>query len=116
QKHQTESTPDKVGSVKIKEKDDAEEYLVIKNLEGLISLVQIGVLEFHPWPARAGAVEKPDRLVFDFDPGEAVEWPQVIEGAKLVRTILEDIGLTSFLRTSGGKGLHVVVPLARRSS
>jgi bifunctional non-homologous end joining protein LigD len=76
----------------------------------------MGVLEMHPWPAREDKLDRPDRLVIDLDPGEGVSWSAVVKGAKEVRERLESLGLTTFLRTSGGKGLHVVAPLARRTS
>ena len=85
-------------------------------LGALISLVQMNALELHPWGARADSLEKPDRIVFDFDPGDDVEWSAVKTAARDVRDVLSEAGLTSFLRTSGGKGLHVVVPIARRNS
>jgi bifunctional non-homologous end joining protein LigD len=116
QKHLTASLPDTVRGVMIKGRDSRDEYVVIDDLVGLISLVQIGVLEFHPWAARSNAIERPDRLVFDLDPGEGVPWKQVVDGATEVRDLLQGLGLTSFLRTSGGKGLHVVLPLTRRNS
>ncbi|MEX2168668.1 MAG: DNA ligase D [Pirellulales bacterium] len=116
QKHLTVSLPGTVRGVAIKEKGQASEYVVIDDLPGLISLVQMGVLEIHPWPARADAVEKPDRLVFDLDPGDGVGWKEIIQGASDVRDYLQGFGLESFLRTSGGKGLHVVAPLSRRNS
>ena len=116
QKHLTGAMPDAVDGVMIKEKGKAEEYVMIRDLAGLVSLVQMGVLEMHPWPARNDNVERPDYLVFDLDPGEGVTWKDVVQGAKDVRQRLEDVGMTTFLRTSGGKGLHVVVPIARRNS
>jgi bifunctional non-homologous end joining protein LigD len=90
--------------------------MVIEDLAGLISIVQMGALEIHPWPARADDVERPDMLVFDLDPAPDVAWKNVVQGARDVRELLEKLGITSFLRTSGGKGLHVVVPLARRNT
>jgi bifunctional non-homologous end joining protein LigD len=83
-------------------------------LPGLISLVQMGVLELHTWGAREGHLDRPDRMIFDLDPDAGLEWKNVVEGAQLVRSLLQDIGLTSFVKTTGGKGLHVVVPLAPR--
>jgi bifunctional non-homologous end joining protein LigD len=116
QKHLTSSMPKALRGVKIQEKDKWEEYVVVDDLEGMISLVQIGVLEFHPWPARADDVERPDRIVLDLDPGEGVAWKSVADAARELRDFLAELGLTSFLRTSGGKGLHVVVPLSRRNT
>jgi bifunctional non-homologous end joining protein LigD len=92
-------------------RDGDEELLVIHDLEGLTSLVQAGVLEIHPWGATRHDLDRPDRLVFDLDPGEGIPWPEVIAAALEVRTRLKDIGLESFVKTSGGKGLHVVVPV-----
>ena len=67
--------------------------------------------ELHPWPAREDNLERPDQLVFDLDPGEGVTWKDIVRGARDVRERLESAGLKTFLRTSGGKGLHIVVPL-----
>ncbi len=114
QKHLTGEMPDAVHGVMVKEKGKREEYVMIEDLAGLVSLVQMGVLEIHPWPARKDKLERPDYLVFDLDPGEGVEWRAVVQGAKDIRARLESVGLISYLRTSGGKGLHVVVPIARR--
>jgi bifunctional non-homologous end joining protein LigD len=116
QKHLTDAMPEAVHGVKIKEKGKTEEYVMIKDAAGLVSLVQMGVLEMHPWPARNDNLERPDYLVFDLDPGEGVEWKSVVEGAKDLRKRLEAVGLTTYLRTSGGKGLHVVVPIQRRNT
>jgi bifunctional non-homologous end joining protein LigD len=75
---------------------------------------QMNVIEFHTWNALAKTIAKPDRLVFDIDPGEGVAWKQVQEAAAVTRAFLQDLGLESWLKTSGGKGLHVVVPLVPR--
>ncbi len=88
--------------------------LAIDDVAGLISLVQMGVLEIHVWGSRAGRLEKPDRLIFDLDPDPAVDWPDVISAARHLRVLLEELGLTSFLKTTGGKGLHLVVPVQPR--
>jgi bifunctional non-homologous end joining protein LigD len=116
QKHITGTMPDTLHGVPIKEKDKKEEYVAIDDLAGLVSLVQMGVLELHPWPAREDNVEKPDFFVFDLDPGEGTTWKDVVHGALELRERLEGVSLKTFLRTSGGKGLHIVVPIERRTS
>jgi bifunctional non-homologous end joining protein LigD len=78
-----------------------------------VGLVQIGILEIHTWNSRTKHLEQPDRLVFDLDPAEDVPWEAVIAAARLLRARLEDGGLQSFVKTTGGKGLHLVVPIAR---
>jgi bifunctional non-homologous end joining protein LigD len=115
QKHLEESLPPALRGVEIKEKESIETYVYIEDMAGLISLVQLGVLEFHPWGSRVDRVEWPDRMIFDLDPGEQVAWSEVIAGAGLLRDRLAELGLESFLKTTGSKGLHVVVPLMRRS-
>ncbi len=90
---------------------EAEPMLALDSLEGLMSLVQAGVVEIHPWGSRADRLDRPDRLIFDLDPGEDVPWSAVITAARAVRGRLESHGLKSFVKTSGGKGLHVVVPV-----
>ncbi|AAZ98200.1 DNA ligase, ATP-dependent, putative [Thiobacillus denitrificans ATCC 25259] len=81
--------------------------------EGLLTAAQMNVIEFHTWNARKTRIDKPDRMTFDLDPGEGVGWTTVQESAHLVREFLSQLGLASFLKTSGGKGLHIVVPLKR---
>lgn len=88
--------------------------LDIPSAPALLAAAQMNVIEFHTWNARAGTIEKPDRLVFDLDPGEGLAWQQVREGAELTRSLLQQLELECWLKTSGGKGLHVVVPLAAR--
>jgi bifunctional non-homologous end joining protein LigD len=80
----------------------------------IVQAAQLNVVEFHPWNAKARAIERPDRVIFDLDPGEKVPFERVAEAALLTRTMLEELGLTSFIKTSGGKGLHVVVPISPR--
>lgn len=88
--------------------------LAIDSIEGLINAAQLNVVEFHTWNSTTRRIDHPDRVVFDLDPGEGVSWSQVQEAAVLTRTMLEQLGLKSWLKTSGGKGLHVVVPMAAR--
>jgi bifunctional non-homologous end joining protein LigD len=114
QKHAATGTPDELGRIMIKEKSESEEYLFVRDVEGLVSLAQISALEIHVWGSRCDQVERPDRIVMDLDPHESVEWADVIAAAREVRDLLEEQGLASFVKTTGGKGLHVVVPLAPR--
>jgi bifunctional non-homologous end joining protein LigD len=116
QKHHTGSLPDAVRGIEVPVKGKKEEYVAIDDAAGLVALVQMGTLEIHPWPAREDNLERPDMLVFDLDPGEGVTWKDVVKGARDVRERLESAGLKTFLRTSGGKGLHVVAPLSRRNT
>lgn len=87
--------------------------LEVVQLEGLAAAAQMNAIEFHTWNARKDLIGKPDRMTFDLDPGENVPWEHMQEGARLVRTILSELDLPCFLKTSGGKGLHVVVPIKR---
>ncbi len=115
QKNVGEGLPDAIQGVSVEGKEADKTYISIKDLKGLISLVQVGVLEIHPWGSRIDNLEKPDRMIFDLDPGEGVSYAGVVEAAFKLRDILGGLGLRSFVKTSGGKGLHVVVPLERRS-
>ncbi|RJL21528.1 non-homologous end-joining DNA ligase [Paracoccus siganidrum] len=89
--------------------------IAIEDLDGLIGLVQSAALEIHPWGATAADWDHPDMITMDLDPGEGVDWAAVIEAAQEVRRRLEDAGLAAFVKTSGGKGLHVVAPLKPRA-
>lgn len=83
----------------------------IRDAAGLVSLAQYGVIEIHPWGSREGDIEHPDRITFDLDPSEELGWNEVVEAAIETRDILDQLGLESWVKTSGGKGLHVCVPL-----
>ncbi|MDI1341856.1 DNA ligase D [Polaromonas sp.] len=85
--------------------------LEITTAEVLLAAAQLNVMEFHTWNATTRSIGKPDRMIFDLDPGEGVSWAQIREAAQLVHALLKELGLPAFLKTSGGKGLHVVVPL-----
>lgn len=111
QKHLTETMPPALHGVDLAENGVKRTYLYIEDVDGLLSLVQLGVLEIHPWGSRVETLEQPDVMTFDLDPHEEVPWPRMIEAARDLRQRLKEIGLRSFLKTTGGKGLHVVVPL-----
>ena len=115
QKHVTVQFPESVHRVEIEEDSKTVSYGAIDSPQGLLSLVQMGVLEFHIWGAHVDDVEKPDYVVFDLDPDEGLPWKRVTEGATTLRTALDHLGLKSFLKTTGGKGLHVCVPLVRKT-
>src|SRR5690606_20390437 len=85
--------------------------LVVPSEQALLAAAQMNVVEWHTWNATRHALEKPDRLIFDLDPGEGVGWAQVVEAAMLMRTLLDELQLKSFVKTSGGAGLHLVLPL-----
>jgi len=93
-----------------------EPLMVIESAQALVGAAQMGAIELHTCSATADKIDKPDCMVFDLDPDPALPWQRVVEGAQLVKVVLDELGLKSFLKTSGGKGLHLVVPLARRHS
>ena len=115
QKHVTDQFPKSIKRVEIEEGGKNVPYGAVTSAEGLLSLVQMGALELHIWGAHLDAVEKPDYAVFDLDPDEGLGWDRVVEGAKTLRRLLEHLGLRSWLKTTGGKGLHVCLPLTRRA-
>jgi bifunctional non-homologous end joining protein LigD len=100
--------------VSIREKARTDDYLVADSAEGLVALAQLDVLEVHTCNASAACVGAPDRIVFDLDPGPGVAWERTVEAAVMIRALLARLGLTSFAKTTGCRGLHVVVPLAPR--
>ncbi|PLC53895.1 DNA ligase D [Pollutimonas nitritireducens] len=93
---------------------DHEPLMEVATEQGLASAAQMNVIEFHTWNAVKTRIDKPDRMTFDLDPGTGVEWPAMQEAALVLRAFLNELGLSSFVKTSGGKGLHVVVPVKRR--
>ncbi|BBD79906.1 ATP-dependent DNA ligase clustered with Ku protein, LigD [Aerosticca soli] len=113
QKHHAAALGRHVHAIALQQKSGTEDYLYVDSLDGVLELVQMNAVEFHPWGARIDDPETPDRLVFDLDPAPGIAWPQIIDAARTVRDRLRQIGLQSFVRLSGGKGLHVVVPIAR---
>ncbi|HWJ87190.1 MAG TPA: DNA ligase D [Pelagibacterium sp.] len=115
QKHDTGGFTQGMDTVAIREKDGStDKYFTLNNLGGLLAGVQMGVLEFHIWGSRRDAIEKPDRIVFDIDPDEGLDFAEVKAAARDIRDKLGERGLTSFPLVTGGKGIHVVVPITRR--
>lgn len=98
----------------IRVKGRNEEYVMIKDVKGLITLIQWGAIELHPWGCLADKPDLPDRMIFDLDPDPDVPFSYVMEGVKEIRDRMREFGLESFVKTTGGKGLHAVVPLTRR--
>jgi bifunctional non-homologous end joining protein LigD len=114
QKHPAVGTPGNLRHIPIREEEKTEQYFLVDDVGGLISLAQMGALEIHSWGSRADKLELPDRLVFDLDPDPAVPWNRVVQSAQQLRQFLQALGLKSFAKTTGGKGLHLVVPIERR--
>lgn len=111
QKHLIKSQARSVPRIAIQEKGKASDYVYVRSLADIVALVQHGVLEFHAWGCRVENIEHPDLLVFDLDPAAEVAWEEVLRTARELRERLHGFGLTAFPRTTGGKGLHLVVPL-----
>lgn len=109
QRHAGSGVPEQLHEVTIPGFE--EPYLYISDVAGLVALVQMGVLEIHPWGVTKDRPDKADRIVFDLDPDEGLGFSDVISAAREVRTRLKGLGLESFVKTTGGKGLHVVVPV-----
>ena len=114
QRHAGSGVPAELGEVEISGFEESGAYLFIKDVKGLIAMVQMGVLEMHPWGARIDRPERAERMIFDLDPGEGLGFSDVVPAALEVRATLADMGLASFVKTTGGKGLHVVAPIERR--
>jgi bifunctional non-homologous end joining protein LigD len=110
-KHSKLWAPPALRRVRIREKTKIGDYLVADTVAAVVSLAQMNVLEIHTWNSRIDDVERPDRIVLDFDPGPDVAWKDVVAAARLARALLQAQGLASFPKTTGGAGLHVVVPL-----
>jgi len=116
QKHWTPGLGKKLPHLRLREKAGEDEYPYAKDLESLLQFVQMNTLEFHTWGARVDSPEKPDRIIFDLDPDPGVAWARVVAGARLIRKRLQAQGLESFVRLTGGKGIHVVAPFVRGPS
>jgi bifunctional non-homologous end joining protein LigD len=111
QKHADPAVNKAVGRIEVPEGKGRATYLSAGSAAALVGLVQWGVIEMHPWGSRAPRLDRPDRLIFDFDPDATFEWKELVTSVGLLRALLEEIKLVGFLKTTGGKGLHVVVPI-----
>jgi bifunctional non-homologous end joining protein LigD len=114
QKHLQKGTMEGIRKLDPRLDRDHVPLLEVASPLGLLSAAQMNVIEFHTWNAVKTAIGTPDRITFDLDPGEGIQWPQVQDAARLVRRFIEELGLSAFLKTSGGKGLHVVTPIRRQ--
>ena len=113
QRHPAQGLSDAIGYVTVIEADgDEAEYLRIDDVEGLLAAVQAGTLELHVWGARADTIERPERLVFDLDPDAGLQFGAVRDAAFEVKALLEESSLTCYALLTGGKGIHVVAPIA----
>src|SRR5690606_20641377 len=112
QRHAFAGMPDSVSTFKsVNSEGEAKTYLSVEGAKGYLALAQFGVVEFHVWGTLVKELEKPDRVIFDLDPGDGIEWRDVVEAAVHIKSELEALGLVPFVKTSGGKGLHVAVPV-----
>ncbi|HEY0760490.1 MAG TPA: DNA ligase D [Acidisarcina sp.] len=113
QRHVNRSLPKGIGGISIREKNGnkIEEFITLSTAEALTALAQMNVLELHPWGSHNEDIERPDRLIFDLDPDEAISWTTLADAAREIHSRLDQWGLRSFLKTTGGKGLHVVAPI-----
>ncbi|HSJ96932.1 MAG TPA: non-homologous end-joining DNA ligase, partial [Myxococcota bacterium] len=115
QKHAKEGVPEPVRRIEIPEDDGGTAiYMAVDDMPGLVALAQLGALEVHTWMSHADRLERPDQLVVDVDPDEGLGWERVVDTAQALRRELAELGLESFVKTTGGKGLHVVAPVKRR--
>ncbi|WP_055046363.1 DNA ligase D [Devosia sp. A16] len=112
QRHAFKGMPPSINVFETQNSDEEDRtYLTIEDAKGYLALAQFGVVEFHAWGSHLTHLEKPDRVTFDLDPGEGIEFREVVEAAVHLRGELEAFGLVPFVKTSGGKGLHLVVPI-----
>ena len=111
QRHVSGAAARNLTQLDIKDTESGDPYFSIDDKKALLSLVQFGVIEFHPWGSKAPDFERPNRIIFDLDPDPKIDFPSIKAAALLIRDRLEEIGLRSFLKTTGGKGLHIVAPI-----
>lgn len=110
-RHSHARAPSQVRVVNIREQKKVGDYMIIDDRAGLIALAQRNIVEFHTWNSTADRLERPDRVILDLDPGPKVPWSEMVKAARLVRATLQHIGLESWVKTTGGKGLHIVIPI-----
>ena len=113
QKHVSSGLPAGVNTVSIpnRKTGKAEDFLTVETVEGLVGLAQIGVFEIHPWGSKNNSFDRADRIIFDLDPDESISWNTLASAAMELRASLKQLKLSSYLKSTGGKGLHVVVPI-----
>jgi len=114
QRHPFTGMPGGLSSFETQNSDgEKQTYISVEDAKGYLALAQFGVVEFHAWGTHKNHIDKPDRVIFDLDPGEGIEWRDVVNAAVHLRGELEAMGLKPFVKTSGGKGVHIVVPTTR---
>jgi bifunctional non-homologous end joining protein LigD len=111
QRNHTDTLPEAIVPIDVSDSKKKEEHVGIRSADGLSALVQVGVLEIHTWGSCRGDIEHPNQLIFDLDPADDVPWRQTVKIAKRLKSQLDSLKLPTFLKTSGGKGLHVVIPI-----
>ena len=111
QKHADASVDAAIDRVAIEDSSGSSRYMMANSISALVALLQMGVLELHPWGSASPKLAFPDRMVFDFDPDDELAWKDVVQAAQIMKTLLEEIGLQGFVKTTGGKGLHIVIPI-----
>jgi bifunctional non-homologous end joining protein LigD len=116
QRHAHDGLHESVRRIPVREAGAAKSYVGVDSITGLIALVQMGVLELHTWGSRTPRLEQPDRLIFDLDPDPALPWERLRQAALALRARLSELGLSSFVKTTGGKGLHVVAPITPKQN
>lgn len=111
QKHATEGVSEFIDRIDIRDSGGVKPYMMANSVSAVVALSQMGVLELHPWGSRAPTLDKPDRLVFDFDPDDSLGFDKLVDALTVLRKLLDTLGLEAFLKTTGGKGLHAIIPI-----
>ena len=111
QKHAGDGVAEVIERVTVQDSDGPALYMMANSASAIVAVLQMGTLELHPWGARAPKLGFPDRIIFDLDPDEGLAWKEITEAVTVLKILLENLGLRGFLKTTGGKGLHVVVPI-----